>query len=165
MVTQIFWLCTIWWKSSCVIIQKVTRQFFVVVLFKILFNVVLPFSSSVKILAFDFPNKSYKAVLLHGPNLLGKVLKQSFLHGKCVMQLPWKKKKGQLRSTLTEYYSAVSTAPFCDICWFALSTAPGLGYGRIWNNGPLAVVSTPVFASPFLSKPVDHVPLWKMYSY
>lgn len=165
MVTQIFWLSAIWWKSPCVIIQKVTRQFFVVVLFQILFNVVLPFSSSVKILAFDFPNKSYKAVLLHGPNLLGKVLKQSFLHGKCVMQLPWKKKKGQLRSTLTEYYSAVSTAPFCDICWFALSTAPGLGYGRIWNNGPLAVVSTPVFASPFLSKPVDHVPLWKMYSY
>jgi hypothetical protein len=26
--------------------------------------------------------------------------------------------------------------------------APGAGYGRDWNNGPLAVASTPVFASP-----------------
>ena len=41
------------------IIQKATWQFFVVVLFKILFNVVLPFSSPVKILACDFPTKSY----------------------------------------------------------------------------------------------------------
>lgn len=41
----------------------------------------------------------------------------------------------------------------------ARSTAPGLGYGLIWNSGPLAVVSTPVLASPFFINPVVHVPL------
>lgn len=56
-------------------------------------------------------------------------------------------------------YSLVSTADFCASCWFARSTAPGLGYGLIWNSGPLAVVSTPVLASPFLIRPVVHVPL------
>ena len=63
-------------------------------------------------------------------------------------------------------YSLVSTEDLCVSCWFCLKTAPGLGYGLIWNKGPLAVVSTPVLASPFLSKPVVHVPLWKKrYSY
>lgn len=41
----------------------------------------------------------------------------------------------------------------------ALSTAPGLGYGRCWNRGPAAVVSAPVLASLRLGSPVDHVPL------
>jgi len=39
------------------------------------------------------------------------------------------------------------------------STAPGLGYGRIWYRGPAAVVSAPVFASFFFPSPVDQVPL------
>lgn len=41
----------------------------------------------------------------------------------------------------------------------ARSTAPGLGYGRCWNNGPAAVVSAPVFASFRFGRPLDHVPL------
>ena len=60
-------------------------------------------------------------------------------------------------------YSLVSTEDLCVSCWFCLSTAPGLGYGLIWNKGPLAVVSTPVLASPFFSKPVVHVPLREKY--
>ena len=42
---------------------------------------------------------------------------------------------------------------------FLRKTSPGLGYGRCWNSGPFAVVSTPVLASPFSTSPVDHVPL------
>ncbi|MPC41512.1 hypothetical protein E2C01_035107 [Portunus trituberculatus] len=38
----------------------------------------------------------------------------------------------------------------------ALSTAPGDGYGRIWNSGPLAVTSAPVRASFFCGSPDDH---------
>lgn len=41
----------------------------------------------------------------------------------------------------------------------ALSTAPGLGYGRCWNSGPAAVVSAPVFASLRLGRPLDQDPL------
>lgn len=41
----------------------------------------------------------------------------------------------------------------------ALRMSPGFGYGLIWYNGPLAVVSTPVLASPCTSRPEDHVPL------
>ena len=42
---------------------------------------------------------------------------------------------------------------------FRRKTSPGLGYGRCWNNGPFAVVSTPVLASPFSTNPDDQVPL------
>ena len=42
---------------------------------------------------------------------------------------------------------------------FARRTAPGLGYGLIWNKGPEAVVSAPVRASLFWGKPEDQVPL------
>ena len=130
MVTQIFWLCAIWWKSPCVIIQKVTRQVFVVVLFKILFNVVLPFSSSAKILAFDFPNKSYKAVLLHGPNLLGKVLKQSFLHEKCVMQLPWKKNC----STKKHFNWVLLSSLHSTFLWYLLICSEHCSRTGIWSH-------------------------------
>lgn len=41
----------------------------------------------------------------------------------------------------------------------ARKTAPGLGYGLIWNKGPLAVASTPDFASSPVAKPVDQLPL------
>ena len=41
----------------------------------------------------------------------------------------------------------------------ALRIAPGLGYGLIWNSGPLAVASTPVFASSPDVSPVDQEPL------
>jgi len=41
----------------------------------------------------------------------------------------------------------------------ALRMAPGLGYGLIWNSGPLAVESTPVFASSPDASPVDQEPL------
>ncbi len=46
---------------------------------------------------------------------------------------------------------------FCSL--FIFKMAPGLGYGLIWNSGPVAVVSTPVLASPVCNRPVDHVPL------
>jgi len=44
-------------------------------------------------------------------------------------------------------------------CLFIRSTAPGLGYGRCWNNGPDAVTSAPVFAESHVSRPDDHDPL------
>lgn len=51
---------------------------------------------------------------------------------------------------------------FCSVmALFARSTSPGLGYGRCWNSGPDAVMSTPVLASPRVSRPVDQVPLFK----
>ena len=47
-------------KSLSVTIQmKATEQFFPVVLFIVLYNVVLPFKSVVKILMFDHSNESY----------------------------------------------------------------------------------------------------------
>ncbi len=55
--------------------------------------------------------------------------------------------------------SHIKESYFLSICLLALSTSPGLGYGRCWNKGPDAVTSTPVLAAPGSSRPVDHVPL------
>lgn len=41
--------------------------------------------------------------------------------------------------------------------WFWRSTAPGAGYGRCWNRGPVAVVSAARGCAP--SKPTDQPPL------
>ena len=59
-------------------------------------------------------------------------------------------------NTDSHYLSSYSVSP--DNCLFALSTAPGLGYGRCWNKGPDAVTSAPVLAVPRRSSPVVHEP-------
>lgn len=75
--------------------KKLLGQFFVVVLFIILLHVVLSLSSSVKILVYDLPNKSYQAVLSQNTNLL-QSHKTNFSSLKICYTTPLKKEIVQL---------------------------------------------------------------------